>query len=133
MLYILTLTHATGHSKLANILWTRELQKHLDSEGIPITTISLHPGPADSFSRRFPFPRFSGFIVGLFFPSTEVAAYTSVFAAASPIVAADREKYKGKYLTPVGKLTEPSDVAKRPELAEELWVTTEDFLKGIGL
>jgi hypothetical protein len=33
-----------GLSKLANILFTKEIQKRFDAEGIPAISISLHPG-----------------------------------------------------------------------------------------
>ena len=33
-----------GLSKLATILWTKKLQKQFDAEGVPITTIAIHPG-----------------------------------------------------------------------------------------
>lgn len=33
-----------GLSKLANILFTKQLQKKLDAEGIQAVAISLHPG-----------------------------------------------------------------------------------------
>lgn len=33
-----------GRSKVAMVLYTKELQKRLDAEGIPILVISLHPG-----------------------------------------------------------------------------------------
>jgi len=59
-------------------------------------------------------------------------AYTSVFAAASPKVRADPEQYKGKYLVPYGSVEEPSEDAKREDLAWELWQTTEDILTGLA-
>ena len=31
-------------SKLAIVLWTKKLQREFDAQGVPITTISLHPG-----------------------------------------------------------------------------------------
>lgn len=33
-----------GYSKLANILYAKELQRHLDAEGAPIIVTSAHPG-----------------------------------------------------------------------------------------
>jgi len=120
-------------TKLANVLWTRELQKRLDADNIPITAITIHPGFVNTFSDRWPFPRVSRWLVNLFFATPDRGAFTSLIAAASPAVWADPQKYKGAYLQPVGELVEPSDQAKDPKLAEELWRTTENYLEGIGL
>ena len=38
------LWHFLGRSKLANLLFMKELQRRLDAEGSSILTISLHPG-----------------------------------------------------------------------------------------
>ncbi|KDQ58065.1 hypothetical protein JAAARDRAFT_129282, partial [Jaapia argillacea MUCL 33604] len=35
-------------SKLANILWCKELQKHYDAEGLPIIVMAIHPGDVDT-------------------------------------------------------------------------------------
>jgi len=58
---------------------------------------------------------------------------TSVFAAASKEVRRERERYKGVYLTPVGKVTTPSKYAIDERLATELRQTTEEVLKDLGL
>lgn len=34
----------SGYTKLANVLWTTELQRQFDREGISILALSLHPG-----------------------------------------------------------------------------------------
>lgn len=33
-----------AYTKLANVLWTAELQRRFDAEKIPITVMSIHPG-----------------------------------------------------------------------------------------
>lgn len=40
--------------------------------------------------------------------------------------------YKGKYLVPFGNVEDPSDDAKKVDLAEELWQTTERVLEQFG-
>ena len=42
-----------GYTKLANILWTTELQRRFDAENIPITAMSVHPGNVMSGSLPF--------------------------------------------------------------------------------
>ncbi|KAG1870816.1 hypothetical protein F4604DRAFT_1770700 [Suillus subluteus] len=123
-------------SKLINILYAFELQRHLTAVGSPITVIAVHPGAVDTWSDR---PALSNFkfiikpIVSLFLLQPDQGAYTSAFAAASEEVAKQREKYKGTYLTPVGKLTEPTKVAKDEGLAKELWNTVDKFLEEKGI
>jgi len=56
-----------------------------------------------------------------------------VFAAASEEVGKQRDKYKGVYLVPMGKITKPTDVARDEELAKELWDSVEKFLEEKGL
>jgi NAD(P)-dependent dehydrogenase (short-subunit alcohol dehydrogenase family) len=47
MLTILDLSPLTGLSKLANLLFTKEPQKRLDSEGVQAAAVALHPGGSD--------------------------------------------------------------------------------------
>jgi hypothetical protein len=122
-------------SKLTNILWTSELQRHLDAEGVPIIALSLNPGAVNSFAHRLPnylFPL--KILMWLFFHTWERGAYTSVHAAASPTIREQAEKYKGAYIeSEYGVIVEPSENARDPEIAAELWKTTENFLGSIGL
>jgi len=37
------ITHA-AYTKLANVLWTKELQRRFDAGKIPITAVAIHPG-----------------------------------------------------------------------------------------
>lgn len=56
-------------------------------------------------------------------------AKSIVFAAASPSVRADMQKFNGSYLLPIGKFGKPSKQALNEDLAGELWRTTEELLK----
>ena len=147
-----------GYTKLANILWTTELQRRFDAENIRITAMSVHPG--NVMSGRLPFfciqevravmillpfanvtegnvKLFTSLTFGrvinwgfsLFFISPHDGGYTPAWAAASRRVFEERDRYKGKYLVPYGDLEDASKDARREDLARELWDTTERVLK----
>jgi hypothetical protein len=65
------------------------------------------------------------------FIAPDAGAYTSTFAAASPIVKEKPELYKGAYLVPVGKIGQPSPQTLNKELAIELRETTEKIVKDL--
>ncbi|KAG8858988.1 hypothetical protein FRB96_004808 [Tulasnella sp. 330] len=124
--------HALGVSKLANILFAKQLQRLLDDGGIDVVSLSLHPGALDSegsqeMSKSF----WIGFVIRFVLKLTgklltpAKAAYTPLFAATSLQVRADKRKYAGVFLTPVERITEPSKVATDMNAAKELWETTE--------
>ncbi|KAH7930284.1 NAD(P)-binding protein [Leucogyrophana mollusca] len=120
-------------SKLANVLYARELQKRLASEGVDITVISLHPGTVKTaFAERPPYVRYKRIldilVYPLFFTSPDIGAHSSTFAAGSETVRKDREKYKGVYLTPSCKIQKLSKVAMDDTLAKELYETVERVL-----
>lgn len=138
-----------GLSKLANVLYAKELQKRLDEGGVPIIVCSLHPGHVNSVFdskverstgnaafRQSLSPIVRGlWVLGTMLHAVPISkgAYTSVFAAASPEVRAHPETYKGAYLQPVAKVGKPTDDGNNSELAKELWVTTEKILEEIGM
>lgn len=68
------------------------------------------------------------FFLKLTFKSPSEGAYCSTFAAASPIVKMEKDKYKGAFLYPPCKIQAmpPAEDRKR---AEELWNATEALLK----
>ena len=68
-----------------------------------------------------------------FFTPSDVGAYTSAFAAASPDVVQNPDKFKGAYLVPVGVVSKPKVTANTEELAKELWATIETFLTDKGI
>ncbi|KAF5318544.1 hypothetical protein D9619_010895 [Psilocybe cf. subviscida] len=129
-----------GFSKLANILHIKHLQKQFDSENIPITCIALHPGvvATPGVDRFFNSAGILGrvlkvVVVPLFFLSISKGGMNSAFAAASQDVKKDRAPYKGAYLMPVGKITQPSKAALDDRLASELYDTMKEVLSEIGL
>ncbi|CDO73677.1 hypothetical protein BN946_scf185015.g5 [Trametes cinnabarina] len=133
--------HRYALSKLANILFAKELQARLDVQDLHIIVLSITPGSVNTEgiykdpSLKLPV---IGPLLKLIFPriflSPTEGAYTSVFAAASPVVRAERDRYKGAYLEPPGKLAiPPAPQAESKKLAEELWNTTEAIVKTFDL
>ncbi len=109
-----------GRSKLANILFTRELARRLAGTGV--TANCLHPGVV---ATRF--GDSSGGWVGRlipllrpFFLSPEKGADTLVYLATSP----EAEKTTGEYFVK-RKVTEPSAAARDDVAATRLWAASE--------
>jgi NAD(P)-dependent dehydrogenase (short-subunit alcohol dehydrogenase family) len=109
-----------GRSKLANILFTRELARRLAGTGV--TANCLHPGVV---ATRF--GESSGGFAGLlipflrpFFISAEKGADTIIYLTSSPEV----EKTTGEYFVK-RKITEPSAAARDDAAAKRLWVESE--------
>jgi len=115
---------AYGTSKLANILFTRELAKKL--EGTNVTANSLHPGViASGFGRNN--QGVFGFIMrnlaGPFLGSEESGAKTSVYLATSP----DVEGKTGLYWKSSREST-PTKSARDDAAASRLWKLSEELV-----
>ncbi|THH19384.1 hypothetical protein EUX98_g8785 [Antrodiella citrinella] len=130
-----------SRSKLATILFTKELQRRLDEQKIPIICVSVHPGTINtegnqSVARRLGWclGHVGSFLLNHLTTSSEQGAYNHVFAAVAPVVREQAEQYKGAFLMPPGKITKKIIApAEDMELAKELWETTETLLKEIGV
>ncbi|KAG8787330.1 hypothetical protein FRC12_015675 [Ceratobasidium sp. 428] len=124
-----------SRTKLANILFTRELQRRLDDEGSDIISLSLHPGyvatdAAKVATSKMPiFGVISSILVKLFFIDEAGGARNSVYAASNPTVRADPKRFKGQFLTPVGKVTAPAAIAQDKQLARDLWSLTDRIMQ----
>lgn len=136
-----TFTPLVGKTKLANTLYAKQLQKELDAKGVPITVMSVDPGSVDTPGFRIE-PSLNLPLIGhiirlwawLSFTTPEVGAYGTVLAAAGSAVREDREKYKGAFIVPPGKIgTPPAPQADSEDLAKELWETTESVCKTLGV
>jgi NAD(P)-dependent dehydrogenase (short-subunit alcohol dehydrogenase family) len=111
---------AYGRSKLANILFTREIARRLAGTGV--TANCFHPG---AVATRF--GESSGGFAGLvipflrpFFLSPEKGADTLVYLASSLEV----EKTTGEYFVK-RKMTQPSSAARDDAAAKRLWEASE--------
>ncbi|KAF8906837.1 hypothetical protein CPB84DRAFT_1959889 [Gymnopilus junonius] len=116
-------------TKLACILFARELQKKLDASKIPIFSIPIHPGEVNTFADRIKYAPVAKVLMNIFFMRPEPGAYNSCFAAASPVVKKNAAKYKHAYLTPIGRVSKLGKNARRDDLARDLWDATERILK----
>lgn len=121
----------SGVSKLALTLFSNSLQRNISPN---IVCISLHPGLVHtSIANHLRFARLLNFLLWIFAKTPENGCYTTLFAAASPKVKAEPEKYKARYLVPDGVIQAPNPNALKLELQDELWETTERYLVDIGI
>lgn len=129
----------TAVSKYATNLWTTELQRRLDDElqvaeadadGRSILVMSVHPGTVNTYAHYLPFSRLFDFLFSKFMTPPDDGAATSLFAAASPLVRADPQKYRGQFMLPVGTVTN-STATRDTEMAGKLWRNTESFLESL--
>jgi NAD(P)-dependent dehydrogenase (short-subunit alcohol dehydrogenase family) len=112
-----------GQSKLANILFTRELARRLAGTGV--TANSLHPGVVATglFSGHGAIPRAVGKLASLFMLPAAAGARTSVHLCASPEV----EGVSGKYFIKC-KEVEPGKAARDDQAARALWDVSADMV-----
>ncbi len=114
---------AYGQSKLANILFTRELARRIAPS---LTANALHPGVISTrlLARMFLLPDFLTWVVRPFFKSPEAGARTSVFLASSP----DVSGVTGRYFANCRE-KQPSAAAHDDEYARRLWNASEALLE----
>lgn len=118
-----------GYSKLANILFARELAKHHPN----ITSVAVHPGviATDLYlpNSQSNFIVNIGLKVGGFLRGTvQTGALNQLWAATGK----KEEIVNGSYYTPIGSLSKGSACAQNAQLASELWEFTEKELAAKG-
>jgi NAD(P)-dependent dehydrogenase (short-subunit alcohol dehydrogenase family) len=114
---------AYGQSKLANVLFAKELSKKLAPYGITVN--SCHPGAVATnmgVNRETGFGRGITKLLKPFFRSPEEGASTAVYLATDPSV----EGITGEYFYN-GKPGKVSRKARDEELSQKLFQWTEDF------
>jgi len=107
-------------SKLANVLFTKELARQL--EGSDVTTYALHPGVvATDVWRRMPQP--IRWIMRKFMWTPEQGAQSSLRCATAPELAHET----GRYYDKDGREKRPSRLAQDEALAHELWAKSAEW------
>ncbi|KAL8763158.1 MAG: hypothetical protein Q9184_000961 [Pyrenodesmia sp. 2 TL-2023] len=119
-----------GQSKLANILFTKELARRYPS----ITSVAVHPGviltdlygPHQQTSMLL---RYGLKIVGpLIMADVRTGAKNQLWAA----TAGKSEVVSGAYYTPIGSQSGGSKLAQKSDLACELWDWTDEEISRLG-
>ena len=107
-------------SKLSNVLFTKELARHL--EGSSVTTYAVHPGVvATDVWRRVPAP--VRWLIKKFMKTPEQGALSSIRCATAPELAQET----GRYYHQDGKEKRPNRVADDVELAKTLWQKSAEW------
>jgi len=133
---------AYGQSKLANLLFTFELDRRLRGRGVDVASVACHPGYA-STNLSYVGPKMEGarFMAGinglgnvLVAQSAEAGAWPTVFAAVDP------EVRGGHYIGPDGLMemrgrptrVKSNKLSRSVEDAKRLWEVSES-ITGAGL
>ncbi|WP_269618911.1 SDR family oxidoreductase [Zhongshania sp. BJYM1] len=114
-----------GHSKLCNILWTRQLAKQLEGTGVTVNCV--HPGAVSTglgHQDHVVIGKIIGLLMKPFFRSPASGAKTSIFVATSPSLA----NISGEYFSDC-KPKRLKSWAKDDRAAERLWQVSEAYLK----
>lgn len=111
-----------GHSKLANILFTRELARRL--EGTGVTVNAVHPGAVASGlgTNNGSVAKVLTSVLGIFFKNPEQGAATSLHVAMSP----ELEGVSGRYFAK-SREARVSSSARDDEAAARLWTLSEEM------
>jgi NAD(P)-dependent dehydrogenase (short-subunit alcohol dehydrogenase family) len=113
-------------SKLANLLFAKSLQQHMDAENIPIISTSLHPGFVYTKGSAGIFPGWMEPVSWLLGSSPAQGAAPGLYLATAPDVKKDPRSFKGLYFDTSCKAVTTSALARDPQMAENLWKLSEE-------
>ncbi|KAM5540685.1 hypothetical protein V8D89_005716 [Ganoderma adspersum] len=127
-------------TKTMQLLFTKDLQRRLDTAAVPVLCIAVDPGEVNTEGVHA-YTESVGPVLGplyravafLTFTAPATGALGPLFCAVSPVPRAEPRLYRGAYLDPPAKLSRCSKLAESRELAGELWDTTERVLREIGI
>ncbi|NEA35742.1 oxidoreductase [Streptomyces sp. SID13031] len=126
---------AYAQSKLANLLFTSELQRRLAEAGSPVIATAAHPGASATNLVRFDGRRRARYLVqkamvGLFAQSDDAGALPTLYAAVADLPG---NSYAGPngFMESRGKpkLVGRSSRAQDSEVAHRLWEVSEELTK----
>jgi NAD(P)-dependent dehydrogenase (short-subunit alcohol dehydrogenase family) len=123
---------AYGQSKLANLMFTYELQRRLAAKGAPTIAVAAHPGGSDTeLTRNLPevIRQPAEFLWGLLAQSAEMGALPTLRAATDP------DALGGQYYGPDGlgeqrghpRLVKSSSQSHNEDLQRRLWSVSEEL------
>ncbi|XP_069116895.1 retinol dehydrogenase 12-like [Argopecten irradians] len=124
--------NAYSQSKLANVLFTKELDRRLQGTGV--TTNTLHPGVIKTELVRHVEAGFNPFLFNVVFRPLQIFLKTPVEGAQTTLHCALDEKLdnvSGKYFSDCEE-KEPSKAAMNMEDAKRLWELSEDMVAKAG-
>jgi NAD(P)-dependent dehydrogenase (short-subunit alcohol dehydrogenase family) len=114
-------------SKVASLLFAKELQRRLEKQGLHIISVSLHPGGARGVrtdSALGVLAGFMKFIMRRIMISEDEGSFTSLFAATAKEIRDKPDLYRGKFLVPFGKVAPPHPVTENERQIQGLWDNT---------
>ena len=123
---------AYGQSKLANLLFTLELQRRLEQAGSPVIAVAAHPG----YSATHLQSRTGNFVQNTFMAITNrLIAQSDVQGAWPTLYAATHELPGNSYIGPDGllearghpKIVGRTSAAKDADVARKLWTLSEEL------
>ena len=113
-----------GDSKLANLYFSKELQRRLDKESSAVIVASAHPGASST-----PLTRHSLFfrILSLIVQNSEMGALPTLYAAVGPDIQGNDYIGPGGFQETRGypRKVEPAEHAKDGDVAAKLWDVSE--------
>lgn len=119
---------AYGQSKLANILFARELARQFELQDSHRKALAVHPGPIDTNLYRHipPALRIGWFLLRPFLKTIPQGAATPLWAAVHP----DAEELNGQYLADCN-LAQGTRMSGDMKLADRLWTETEGIVEEV--
>jgi NAD(P)-dependent dehydrogenase (short-subunit alcohol dehydrogenase family) len=121
---------AYAQSKVANLLFTHELQKRLDHAGAPVLSVAAHPGFAATslFETGFgPLDALMKFGAGVIGQSAADGALPQLYAATAPDVQGGEYYGPNKGMKGYPTRVTPSAYAMDDGIAERLWDVSEQL------
>lgn len=128
-------TYALGHfftvnmirycvTKLAIVMFAQELQRRFNEEGVPIISLSVHPGNIRTDKALDIFQPWIRSVMGYVLSEEDQGSPNMLFAATARGIRQNANRCKGKYIEPVGNVHPSHPIARNKTQVEGLWDTT---------